>query len=53
VERPGREFDYESASNAEVNEWSSTPITIACLYGVHRDNFTFYIFHLKIEGVNV
>jgi hypothetical protein len=41
-ERPGREPDHRSPSNAEdKNEWSHISIPSSCPLGVDRYNFTF------------
>jgi hypothetical protein len=48
VEGPERDGNHFSASSAEVkNQWRHTSTTSIFLYGVDKDNFTFY-FPLRI-----
>jgi hypothetical protein len=57
----GAEVDHSFPSYAEVkNEWSCTSSPPVCLYGVHRDSFTFFtpefrgsIFRLRGKDLNI
>jgi hypothetical protein len=52
----GCEADYLSPSSADVNNnWSSTSSPLVCLYGMYRDNFTYYClncgYYLALNGL--
>jgi len=50
VEQPGHEADHSPSSSAKISKLTYTISPTVCLWGVHRDNFTF-AFMLWDEGL--
>ena len=45
IKQLGRDVNHPPPSSAEAkNEWSYTSSPLVCLYGVTRENFTFFFF---------